>query len=97
MGELLDLLAHGRVGGLPQARGAIIGSAGDGDQDVSLSPRAFVNDLAELVEVDLELRRTMSERHAIIRNRRISALPQFDQLVARAVEPIIMGVKLQAT
>ena len=43
-------------------------AAGDGDQDVFLRPFAFLDDLAQLVEVDLELRRTMPESRAVIRD-----------------------------
>lgn len=55
-----------------------------------------MNDLAQLVEADLKLRRTMPESRAFIDDRRIGALSQLDQFLAGTVETVVVGVKLQA-
>ena len=94
--ELFDLLADRRVGGLPHARRAVSGAASDGDQDVLLRPFALLDDLAQLVEVDLELRRAVPERRAVVGDRWIGALAELDQFLARAVEAVVERVKLQA-
>src|SRR5690349_18604663 len=57
--KLLDFLSDRGIGRLPNARCAVAGAAGDGDEDVLLRPVAFADDLAQLVEVDLELRRAV--------------------------------------
>ena len=96
MGELLDLLADGGVGGLTNARCAVSRAAGDGDQDVLLRPFALVDDLTQLVEVDLELRRTVPERRSVIGDCRVGTLSELDQFLSRAVEAVVESVKLQA-
>src|SRR5690349_16687666 len=94
MGEFLDLLAYSRVGGLPHPRRTVSFATSDGDKDVFLRPIDFADDLAQLLEVDLELRRTMPESRTVIDDRRIRALPEPDQLVACAVEVVIVGMEL---
>lgn len=96
VGELFDLLADRGVGGLPDARRAIAGAASDGDQNVFLRPVAFVDDFAQLVEVDLELRRTKAQCRALIGDCQVGALIQLDQLLARAVKAVVERMKLKA-
>lgn len=55
MGETLDLLAHRRIGGLPQPGSSIACGPGHRDENVGLRPVAFSHHLAQLSEVDLKL------------------------------------------
>jgi hypothetical protein len=93
--ELLNLFPNGFVGGLADTSCAICIASGHSDQKVVFGPIAFGYDLAQLVEIYLELVRTMAESSAVLNDVPVGLFAEPNEIGPRAIKAIAERLELQ--
>jgi hypothetical protein len=96
IGEAFNFAPDRLIRGLPHARRAVGRTARHRDQDVLLRPSALGKQLAQFLEIDLELAGPVIQRGPVVGDARIGLLAQPDEVRSGAIEAVSHDVELQA-